>query len=257
MRSKLAIQARALTTIALSFLFTFFTSTVSSEQLDYYVVEGLTEPFQISDPDATQKGFITEVVEALAAKLNIELVTHVAPSPRIELLLKDESKTNWIAYDSPAWKSIPMGVPLSTPLLSVTHSAVHCGLRHDFANRIQGHSFAVLKHFRYPGLSRLAKEGDIELVPTKSYEQGFQLVDLKRVDGFIEMDSRLRYKLNNATPPPTCREISSIGDAEPAYDLVLMVSQSMKAKRRAQLDNALQQLSDNGLLQKLLEKYAN
>lgn len=257
MSFNLAVQARALTFIALNLFLTSFTNAASAEKLDYYVVEGLTAPFQISDPDATQKGFITEVVEALVEKLEIELVTHVAPSPRIELMLKDENKTNWIAYDSPAWNSVPKGVHLTTPLLNVTHSAVHCGHKHNFAGRMQGHSFAVLKHFRYPGLSNLAKEGKIELVSVKSYEQGFKLVDLKRVDGFIEMDSRLKYNLNNAAQPPACRQVSSIGDVEPAYDLVLVVSQNMSVNKRLQLDQALQELSNEGVLERLLKKYTN
>ena len=255
MRRILADKLRPLTPLALSLCLTSFTFATSAETLDYYVVEALTEPFQISDANAKQKGFITDVVEALTEELDIELVTHVAPSPRIELLLEDENKNNWIAYDSPAWNSIPRGIQLTTPLLKVTHSAVHCGHRHSFEGHMQGHSFAVLKHFRYPGLSRLAKEGSIELVPVKNYEQGFNLVDLKRVDGFIEMDTRLKYKLASTSPSPRCREISSVGDVEPAYDLVLVVSQEMATQKRAQHNEALQRLAKNGLLEELLTKY--
>ena len=226
-----------------------------TDTLDYYVVEGLTAPFQITDPDAKQKGFITDVVEALALELDIELVTHVAPSPRIEMLLKDEKRTNWIAYGSPAWNSLPNGVYLTTPLLKVTHSAVHCGHGHSFNNKLSGHNFAILKHFRYPGLSNLAREGRIELTPVKSYEQGFSLVDLGRVDGFIEMNTRLKYNLATSTSEVKCREISSIGDIEPQYDLVLVVSKHMAKEKRKQLNKALQNLYDSGFFEKTLLKY--
>ena len=226
-----------------------------SEHLDYYVVDELAAPFQISDPNAKQKGFITEVVEALADKLEMQLATHVTPSPRIQKILADETQTNWITYDSPAWNSVPNAVYLDTPLLKVTHSAVHCNHSHVFENKLEGHSFAVLKHFEYPALSRLALEGKIELVPVKSYKQGFALVDLGRVHGFIEMDTRLKYNITLQDQPPECTSISSIGDTEPEYEIVLAVSKSMSATRIKLLNQALKDLQSDDFLEQTLEKY--
>ena len=226
-----------------------------SEKLDYYVVDALAEPFQIVHTDAPQKGYVTDIVEALAAQLDLELTTHVVPSPRIEKLLNNGAETNWIAYDSPAWNSLSKGIFLETPLLTVRHSAVHCGHGHKFGGRLAGHSFAVLKHFRYPGLSDLAKQGKIELTPVKSYEQGFSLVDLGRVDGFIEMDTRLKYNLTHHAKTVKCREVSDIGDIEPSYEIWLTVSQNMNETTIRKLNEALQQLKANGFLKETLDKY--
>lgn len=225
------------------------------ETLNYYIVDGLASPFQISDKDATQKGYISDIVDELALSLDIELINHVVPSPRIEKLLKDETVTDWIVFDSPAWNSIPEGIPLNTPVLTVTHSAVHCAHQHDFKNQLAGHNFAILKHFRYPGLNKLAEEGQLELTPVKSYQQGFELVDLGRVDGFIEMDTRLRYNLANNPVPVDCQLVSGIGDIVPVYDLILVVSKSISEDRRTQLDQALLKLKQSGFFDQTLKNY--
>lgn len=229
----------------------------SSEKpiLNYYIVDGLSAPFQISDKNASQKGYISDIVEELARSLNIELVNHVVPSPRIEKLLKDETVTDWIVFDSPAWNSIPAGIPLKTPVLTVTHSVIHCDHQHDFIDQLAGHNFAILKHFRYPGLSKLAEEGKLELTPVRSYQQGFELVDLGRVDGFIEMDTRLRYNLANNPVPVSCKLVNGIGEIVPAYDLILVVSKSISENLRSQLDEALLKLKQSGFFDHTLENY--
>ena len=107
-------------------LFLFSHPLSSAEELHYYVVEDLAKPFQIEDENLSQKGFITDVVQEIAARLDLVLNKHVAPSPRVEKLLAEETFDNWIAYDSPAWNSISLGTPLSKPLLQVTHSIAHC-----------------------------------------------------------------------------------------------------------------------------------
>lgn len=227
------------------------------QTLNYYVVEDISAPFQITQEDAKHKGYISDIVEELSSQLDIELITHVTPSPRIEMLLKDENVTDWIVYDSPAWNSVPQGIPLETPVLKIEHSAIHCGHSHDFKGKLKGHSFAVLKHFRYPGLSELARQGKIELTPVKSYEQGFELVDLDRVDGFIEMDTRLKYNLATQNKPPKCTMISGIGDVEPAYELILVVSKTVSEESRNHLNDALLRLKKSGFFEAALKKYTH
>ena len=228
---------------------------INAEELHYYVVEDLAKPFQIEDESLSQRGFITDIVQEIAKNLDLTLSTHVAPSQRVEKLLAEETFDNWIAYDSPAWESIVLGIPLSQPLLQVTHSIAHCDNPLTPPHAIQGKTVAILKQFRYPGLSKLEASGEIELRKVKTYEQGFELLDLGRVDGFAEMDTRLRYYLKNERPNAKCAQITSIPNVEPPYPLYLVVNKHMNKKMRDAINESFLNLVKDGFVDRTLTSY--
>lgn len=232
-----------------------FHPLTNAEELHYYVVEDLAKPFQIEDENLSQSGFITDVVKQIATKLNLTLSTHIAPSQRVERLLAEETFDNWIAYDSPAWISIVLGIPLSQPLLQVTHSMAHCDSPLTPADTLQGKTVAVLKQFRYPGLSKLEASGEIELRKVKTYEQGFELLDRGRVDGFAEMDTRIRYYLKSERPNAKCAQITSIPNVEPAYPLYLVVNKHMNKETREAINETFLKLVKDGFVDRTLASY--
>lgn len=237
---------------------------VSAHDLHYYVIEDIAAPFQITDPTTPEQGIITDIVVKLAEELKLDLEVLVSPSPRIEKLLQkqDVEQENWIAYDSPAWNSIPNGSQLSEPLLTVEHSIIHCspstGHGHHHENNLRDHRLAVLKDFRYPGLEKLAQDKVLELQPVKSYAQGFKLVELERVDGFIEMDTRLRFNFNKYkqdAPEAKCASIEKIGDIEPKYNLYLVVNKNMDDTLKRAIDEAYSRLKRDNFVQEVINKY--
>lgn len=240
---------------AVTVLLLGFQPLVNAEELHYYVVEDLAKPFQIEDKNLSQRGFITDVVSKIATELNLTLSTHIAPSQRVEKLLAEETFDNWIAYDSPAWNSIVLGTPLSQPLLQVTHSMAHCDNPLTPAHILKGKTVAILKQFRYPGLSKLEARGEIELRKVKTYDQGFELLDLGRVDGFAEMDTRLRYYLQSERPNAKCAQITSISSVEPPYPLYLVVNKHMNKDIRNAINEAFLNLIQDGFVDRTLASY--
>nr|WP_255376128.1 MULTISPECIES: transporter substrate-binding domain-containing protein [unclassified Oleiphilus] len=135
----------------------------------------------------------------------------------------------------------------------VHHSVLHCGAFRDF-EELEAYEIAIIKDFRYPGLNKHASEFSLELTEVKSYEQGLELVDLERVDSFIEMDLRLSYHVSQQ-PDQKRTTLTYIDDIEPPYAIKLKVNQNMPQSRVNKLKRAYQKLHESGFIQETIEKH--
>ena len=177
-----------------------FSFQIMAQQVNYFVLENQSRPFQIEYKGVQQGGIVTDVVNAIFKGSKYTLKINTLPVKRhIRTLTSGEVK-NWLHYGTQSW-----GAPFSTNLSDIPMFTVrHYLLSKDFSlgssiesGNVEGKSVVLLNGFDYPGLETLMQQGKVSDVRVGSYPAAFRIVDLQRdsVLGFVEMGLRIRYNL--------------------------------------------------------------
>lgn len=227
--------------------------------LNYLVVNGISAPFQIASENASNGGIITEIVEALASRAGYTLTTTIGSVERIDTIIKYGQQQPWIAYTAKVWPYLKEHFNyLEVPLFEVQHSLLTCDPQMqtiDGTTTLLGKHFAILKGFDYPEIMRLASQGELEITTVRNYQQGFDLVQYQRVNGFVEMDIRAKYNLGKYNRQDPCLHFADLGRVIPPYHIYLAVSRDVSRAQTLKLETELEALIKEGFVADVIERH--
>lgn len=224
----------------------------------YYVVEERASPFQITTPGSPQKGIITDIVEAVFETGDYQLKTRTLPLARLHKEIRlDEGL--WITYDAKTWQSLSdVGNFVEEPLFTVTHSYLTCDAEPGViqnAAALSGKQIAIIEGFDYPELTPLAETGTVRLESVSHYRNGIMMVSKQRVNGFVEMDLRIRYHMNQQSNLPACLRLVDMSTVIPAFDIYLQAAKLSPDAFQQFVKNRLETLKKEGRLLEIFQSY--
>ena len=241
------------------------TASSNSENIHYLVVNELAIPFQINQGRHSTGGIISDIVDEVFRDSGYKVSPIVASTNRIGTLIKEHQIHPWITYDAKVWNStLPDGEFIEVPLFDVRHSFLSCKpkLRKiSSPDILKDRSIAILSSFDYPELNALKESLNLNLVRVDSYHQGFIQTSLQRVDGFIEMDIRLRYNLAAIRDPndkvDECFRFLDISNIIPPYSIYLSVDKDMNDSLKSFIRSRLLALKDSGQVERFIQRYTS
>ncbi|MDX1754504.1 MAG: transporter substrate-binding domain-containing protein [Marinobacter sp.] len=228
--------------------------------INYLVVDSRVGPFQLIREGKSDGGIITDMVDELFRRLDIPVRHHVLPVNRITYGVAQGDYENWVAYDAPVWDSFPgRGEYADQPLFRTRHVMLTCNPDiespvHSLAD-LQGLAIVTLRGFEYLDLSRAAQQGAVRSVPVDEFETGLALVSLKRVDGFVEMASRLRFYLSGFDGDKSCMREVDVSAVIPNYSVYLSMDRKLSADLKHRINQQLDSMARNGRLTEIWRRY--
>ena len=238
----------------------FLSSEAYSDQINYLIVEEIARPFQITGDSISKGGIISDIIDEVFKGSEHTVKHHVLPLKRIYKLLESKEITDWVAYDARAWNSLSKwGDFVEEPLFSVNHAYLTCQQNMTSqiksAENIKSHNIAIIENFRYPELSLLQENKTIQLHPVKNYQQGINLARLNRVDGFVEMELRLRYNLQQEAVSKPCFRFVDMSQIIPAYPIYLSYDNQSKKGIKEFVNKRIKELKKTGVIDSIVNFY--
>ena len=147
---------------------------------------------------------------------------------------------------------------LTTALFPVTHGYLTCKpVADNFSQQSPtGLQLAVLHGFVYPEINAIRVSNALKLVEVNSYQQGFELARLKRVDGFVEMSIRLRYHLDQMDSPASCLTLEDFSQVIPPLEIRLTSNAPADHPLRLLLEQRITDMKKTGEIDRIVESYA-
>lgn len=238
------------------------TATVQAEEnpINYLVVDSRVGPFQLIRDGQSDGGIISDMVDELFRGLDMPVHHHVLPVNRLTYGVSQGQFEHWVAYDSPVWDSFPgRGEYASQPLFQTRHIMLTCNQEIENPVRslkdLHGLSIVMLRDFQYLDLSQAAEQGTIRAVPVDDFEPGLALVSLGRVDGFVEMASRLRFYLSGFGGDKTCMREVDVSAVIPNYSVYLSMDRQLPVETKRQINLQLENMARTGRLTEIWNRY--
>ena len=235
-------------------------SQAFSDEINYLIVEDITRPFQVTDKDLSKGGIISDIIDEIFKGSEHTVKHQVLPLKRLYNMIESRAVTNWIAYDAKVWNSLSKwGDFVDEPLFSVNHAYLTCQ-KNSFkqihsAEDIKTHTIAVIKDFNYPELAPLQQDKTIQLQPVKSYKQGINLAGLNRVDGFVEMELRLRFNIQQESQGKPCFRFIDMSEIIPEYSIFLSLDKYGQSGLNTFVKKRIKALKKAGVIETILERY--
>lgn len=235
---------------------------VNSEEINYLIVEDIAEPFQIANDGQSKGGIVSDIVDQIFADSSYTVKHRSLPLNRLYSVIESGELKNWITYDAKVWSSLKQWRQLvNEPLFPVNHTYLTCQkeplLQINSADDIKQQRIAVIKGFDYPGLRELSKRSQLELVPVSNYVQGISLAALSRVNGFVEMDLRVRYTLKTASIDQTCLQFVDMSPIIPAYSIYLSTDKNDASGVNGFAKKRIKELKKSGFITEVLKRYTS
>ncbi|SFM12475.1 substrate-binding periplasmic protein [Marinobacter zhejiangensis] len=255
----------ALKVVVASLCFLTSPHAVPNEQGDelhisYLVVDAKVGPFQVIHEGVSDGGIISDIVDEIF-RGSVYSVHHlVLPVNRMTQQVAEHEYANWIAFDAPVWRSFgDEGEFTDLPLFETRHVMLTC--RGDMPvpvrsiDDLEGLSIATLRGFNYLQLDEAEDEGVVRLVPVDNFNAGLNLVALGRVDGFIEMQSRLRFHLGGFAGDTRCMQELDVSSVIPNYGIHLAMDRGLPDEAKQLINERLGILHRSGELERIWRTY--
>ncbi len=243
-------------------VFLFLTCCIvncQAQQIDYLVVENLAQPFQINDRHISNGGIISDIVDLIFADSHYDVVHKVFPVKRITRMVETKKVKNWITYDAKVWNAMSeWGNFVEEPLFSVNHTYLTCYHQPEQINNgkdLKGMDINILEGFDYPELNALKQKELIKLFPVRSYLRAFNLVELKRISAFVEMEFRIRFHLLRNQINSGCFRFVDMSKIIPAYNIFLTIDKNSDKKLKNFVESRLRELKKAGELERIYNHY--
>ncbi|MDG9671084.1 transporter substrate-binding domain-containing protein [Hahella sp. CR1] len=235
---------------------------LAPQEITYYIVEDLASPFQIASEGVNKGGLITDLVEIIFRDTPLQLVPKPLPVNRLHRVIREDTETVWLAYDAKVWNSLTdVGDFVEEPLFTVNHALLTCN---DHPKSIAGEAdllgmtLVILDNFNYPELRRMEARRALTLTGVEKYEQGFRLTAAGRVDGFVEMEIRLRYNLAQESEPPSdCYRFVNMDAVIPPYDIYLSLSKQASPELRDMVTQRVRQIKGSEDYKQVFARYTD
>lgn len=237
-----------------------YIAQVSGEEVNYLIVEDISMPFQVTHEGESNGGIISDIVDEVFSGSPHTVKYHVLPLNRLYKMVESGELKNWIAYDAKVWNSLNQwGDFVPEPLFSVNHTYLTC--REDAptqinsASEINNQNIAIIKNFDYPELSKLQKDNQLNLTSVDGYSQGINLAALNRVDGFVEMELRIRFNIKRESINNPCLQFVDMSQIIPAYSIYFSTDKSNNTGINEYVNQKIKTLKKTGEINKLMERY--
>ncbi|WP_375176503.1 substrate-binding periplasmic protein [Marinobacter mobilis] len=229
-------------------------------QVNYLVVDSKVGPFQIIQDDRSSGGIISDIVDEIFRGTGYTVEHLVRPVNRLTRDVADQTYPNWVAFDAPVWHSFgDEGEYASVPLFETRHVMLTC--RTDIPNPVdsvrdlESLSIATLRGFKYLQLDEAAANDIIRPVPVDNFNAGLTLVSLGRVDGFVEMQSRLRFHLGGFAGDTRCMREVDVSAVIPNYSLYLAMDRRMPEPVKQLINDRLRAMRSSGDIDRIWRIY--
>ena len=255
------VKARKTMIHILVFLFSItLSSAVYCDQITYLIVDDIAKPFQITEEHISKGGIISDIIDAIFKGSEHTVKVQVLPVKRLYKMVETNAVSDWIAYDARVWNSLSeWGDFVEEPLFSVNHAYLTChqnmSQQINSADHIKSHNIAIIENFKYPELTLLQENKTIKLHPVKNYQQGIHLAGLNRVDGFVEMELRLRYNLQQEVVSKPCLRFVDMSQIIPAYPIYLSYDSQDKKGIKEFVNKRIKALKKAGVIDSILNAY--
>ena len=231
-----------------------------SEEVHYLIVEDIAEPFQIANNGQSKGGVVSDIVDEIFAGSSYTLIHHSLPLNRLYSVIETGKFKTWIVYDAKVWNSLKRWRQLvDEPLFPVSHTYLTCRqaspMQINSVNDIKQKRIAIIKGFDYPELDELKKKNQLELVSVSNYVQGINLAALSRVDGFVEMDLRVRFTIKTASIDQPCLQFVDMSHIIPDYSIYLSTDKNDTSGINGFASKRLKELKKNGVITEILKRY--
>lgn len=235
---------------------------VNSEEINYLIVEDIAEPFQIANDGQSKGGIVSEIVDEIFAGSSYTVKHRALPLNRLYTVIESKDLKNWIIYDAKVWNVLKQWRQLvDEPLFPVSHSYLTCrntpSTQINSVNDIKQQRIAVIKGFDYPELSELSKKSQLELISVSNYVQGINLAALSRVDGFVEMDLRMRFTIKTASINHPCLQFVDMSPIIPAYSIYLSTDKNDASGVNGFAKKRIKELKKSGFITEVLKRYTS
>lgn len=233
---------------------------VFSEEVNYLIVEDLSVPFQVTHQGESKGGIITDIVNEIFNSSSYTVKHHVLPLNRLYKMIESGELKNWIAYDAKAWNSLSQwGEFVSEPLFSVNHTYLTCKenspTKINSSNEIYNKNIAIIRGFIHPELNALQKSNQLNLVPVDNYSQGINLATLNRVDGFVEMELRIRFNMKQESLNHSCLQFIDMGHIIPTYPIYLSTDKNNTSDLNSFVKNRVKALKSTKQINQIMSQY--
>ncbi|WLQ15909.1 transporter substrate-binding domain-containing protein [Hahella aquimaris] len=231
-----------------------------SGEITYYIVEDLASPFQIASEGVSNGGLITDLVEIIFRDTPLRVIPKPLPVNRLHRIIREDTQSVWLTYDAKVWNSLAdVGDFVDEPLFTVNHALLTCHSQPrliDTETDLLGMTLAILDNFSYPELRLLEERGALTLTSVEKYEQGFRLAAAGRVDGFVEMEIRLRYNLAQENEASSdCYHFLNMDAVIPPYDIYLSMSKQASPDLREMVTQKIRQLKGSEDYKQVFARY--
>ncbi|MFD2231258.1 substrate-binding periplasmic protein [Alkalimarinus sediminis] len=235
-------------------------SQAFGEEVNYLIVEDLSVPFQVTEQGESKGGIITDIVDEVFKDSSYTVKHHVLPLNRLYKMIESRELQNWIAYDAKAWNSLSQwGEFVPEPLFSVNHTYLTCKenppLHFESADDINNQKIATIRGFINPELSELEKNDKLSLVPVDEYLQGINLAALSRVDGFVEMELRIRFNMQRESINEPCLKFVDMSQIIPAYSIYFSTDKHNNTGLNQFVNNRIKTLKGTGKIDQMMGQY--
>ena len=235
-------------------------ATNAPTTVNYLVVDEKTQPFQIVSEGQSRGGIISDIVEAVFADSAYSVKHHVMPVNRLRQSVAELKVQRWVAFDSPVWDSFgDKGERVGGPLFETRHVLMTCNpavpSRIVSLNDLAGLSIVTLRHFDYLELDRAVEDGLIRSIPVDRYAAGLELVRVGRVDGFIEMVSRLRFHQTRLEGDQSCMREVDVSSIIPDFPIHLYVDSLWPDAFKEFVARKIEMMGRAGELERIFREY--
>lgn len=227
--------------------------------VNYLVLEQRAEPFQIVENGESKGGTVTDIVSAIFSMSPWTVKTWVMPINRLRKSVSDGDVHYWVAYDAMRWRTFGNnGLMVDEALFDTHHTLLTC--RTDLPDNIQhigqlrDLKLATIRDFSYPEIEQAARKGLLQQIPVDRYDAGIRLVRMGRVDGFVEIASRLQYHMRSAENAGCFRWVD-VSDVIPDFPIYLAVSAEWPREFRSFIADCIRELKATGKIDAILARY--
>ena len=233
---------------------------VFCEEVNYLIVEEIAEPFQIASNGQSKGGVVSDIIDEVFKGSPYTVKHRSLPLNRLYTEVESGELKNWITYDAKVWGGLKQWRKLvNESLFPVTHTYLTCRsnslIQINSVNDIKQQRIAIIKGFDYPELYELRKKSQLELVSVNNYAQGINLAALSRVDGFVEMDLRVRFTIKTASIDQPCLQFVDMSHIIPAYSIYLSTDKNNTSGINGFASKRLKELKENGFITEILKRY--
>ncbi|ENO16655.1 hypothetical protein J057_03075 [Marinobacter nanhaiticus D15-8W] len=233
----------------------------AAREVAYLIVEDKARPFQVVENGESRGGIVSDMVDAIFAGSRYEVDHQVYPINRLRQVVAEDQIEYWVAYEAVHWQTFGNhGLLVDEPLFTTHHVMLSC--REELPDRIttldqlRDLSLVTLRYFDYQPLDEAVAEGFIKEIPIDRYEAGIQLVGLGRADGFVEMESRLRFHVRRMEHAfDECMRWIDFSAIIPDFPIYLSVDIDWPPEFREFVARRIRELRSSGAFDRIIENY--
>ncbi len=241
---------------------TFHDAVMPEKVLDYLVYSNHNAPYQFSDVENGHKGIVCHIVDRIAARSGSVVHPHMEPIKRLKRSIELNKYRHWITYGVRSWQTLPAWrdhhfsridiFQFNPVLIQLADADVVINTLADIGSKkvliIRGLDYGATYDFM------VSRGATIESVDTQ--KKALNMLRQGRADVFLEDKHRVDYALATTVLRPDFFRMAPVtGASLEALSVALVMSKDMPAENVAVMNQVLQEMSESGELEALVNRY--